>query len=256
VNAPDTGHASYDELVVGYALSALEPDDEQHFVDHLRGCAVCARALAEHTETLAHLAYAADAETPPPSLLEGIRAGVAASGRAGAFPAPLSLDAARVRRSGSQRWMAGALSAAAAVVLLLSGFFVHGLINDRDSQQSVNDRLAAAVHNLTGPHAQLVQLKGDGGHGTLILNGQRASLVMAGMPRNDTSSSIYVLWQQTTFGDVSAVGAFDVKSTDLAVVNLQLKQSTSSVRTFMVTKESGRVAPSRTTQPVLVAGDV
>jgi anti-sigma-K factor RskA len=255
VNAPDTGHASYDELAVGYALSALEPDDEQLFVDHLRGCAACARALAEHTETLAHLAYAADAETPPPALLEGIRAGVAASGRAGAFPAPLSLDAARVRRSGSQRWMAGAVSAAAAVVVLLAGVFVHGLMTDRNSQQSLNDRLAAAVRNLTGPHAQLVQLKGDGGHGTLILNGQDASLVMAGMPRNDTSRSVYVLWEQTTFGDVSAVGAFDVRSDDVAVVNLQLKQTASTVRAFMVTKENGRVAPARTTQPVLVAGE-
>jgi hypothetical protein len=255
VSAPDTGHASYDELAVGYALSALEPDDEQLFVDHLRGCAVCARALAEHTETLAHLAYAADAEAPPPSLLEGIRAGVAASGRAGAFPAPLSLDAARVRRSGSPRWMAGALSAAAAVVILLAGVFVHGLMTDRDNQQDVNGRLAAAVKHLVVPGARLIDLKGDSGHGTLILSGQDVSLVMAGMPRNDTSRSVYVLWEQTTFGDVSAVGAFDVKSDDVAVVNLQLKQTASTVRAFMVTKENGRVAPARTNQPVLVAGE-
>ncbi len=250
----DTGHASYEELAVGYALSALEPDDEQQYVDHLRGCAGCARALAEHTETLAHLAYAAEAETPPPSLLEGIRAGVSASGRAGAFPAPLSLDAARVRRSGSTRLMTATLGAAAAIVLIVSLVFVRGLMTDRNDQQTVNQRLAAAVRNLTGPDARLIGLKGDGGHGTLILNGQRVSLVMAGMARNDTKSSVYVLWEQTTFGDVSAVGVFDVKG-DVAVANLQLAQAPDRVRTFMVTKEKGRVAPSRTTQPVLVAGD-
>jgi anti-sigma-K factor RskA len=255
VTTPDTGHASYDELAVGYALSALEPDDEQQFVAHLRGCAVCARALAEHTETLAHLAYAAEAETPPPSVLEGIRAGVAASGRAGAFPAPLSLDAARQRRSRSTRLMTATLGAAAAVALIVGLVFVRGLMADRDNQQTVNDRLAAAVRSLTEPNARLIDLKGDGGHGTLILNGQNVSLVMAGMPRNDTKNSVYVLWEQTTFGDVSAVGVFDVKDDDLAVATLQLKQDPTTVHAFMVTKESGRVAPPRTTQPVLVAGE-
>ena len=255
MSTSDTGHASYEELVVGYALSALEPDDEQQFVDHLRGCAVCARALAEHTETLAHLAYAADAETPPPSLLEGIRAGVAASGRAGAFPAPLPLDAARERRSGRTRLMTAALGAAAALVLVVSLGFVRGVMTDRDDQQGVNDRLVAAVKSLTAPDARLIELKGDGGHGTLILTGERVSLVMAGMPRNDTSDSVYVLWEQTTFGDVSAVGVFDVTADDVAVVSLRHRQSPDSVRAFMVTQEKGRVAPPRTTQPVLVAGE-
>lgn len=254
MNTTGNGHASYDELVVGYALSALEPDDEQQFIDHLRGCAACARTLAEHTETLAHLAYAAEAETPPPSLLEGIRAGVAASGRAGAFPAPLSLDAARDRRSRSTRLMTATLGAAAALVLIVSLVFVRGLMTDRNNEQDVNQRLAAAVKHLIVPGARTVALKGDGGHGTLILSGKDVSLVMAGMPRNDTKSSVYVLWEQTTFGDVSAVGVFDVKD-DIAVANLQLRQAPDRVRTFMVTKEKGRAAPSRTTQPVLVAGD-
>jgi hypothetical protein len=255
VSTADTSHASYDELAVGYALSALEPDDEQQFLEHLRGCAVCARALAEHSETLAHVAYAADAETPPPSLLEGIRAGIAASGRAGAFPAPVSLDAAREPRSRRTRLMTATLGAAAALVLLVSLVFVRGLMSDRDHQQTLNERLAATVSNLTAPGARTIALKGDGGHGTLILNGQKVSLVMAGMPRNDTSSSVYVLWEQTTFGDVDAVGVFDVKADDVAVVNLQLHQAPDSIRAFMVTQEKGRVAPPRAMQPVLVAGE-
>jgi anti-sigma-K factor RskA len=256
VSTNDTGHASYDELAVGYALSALEPDDEQQFVDHLRGCAACARALAEHTETLAHLAYAADAETPPPSLLEGIRAGIAASGRAGAFPAPLSLDAARSRRSRSARVMTAAAGIAAALVLVFSAVFVRGLMTDRDNQEGINRQLQAAVASLTGEGARAIDLKGDGGHGTLILNGQRVSLVLTGLPHNDTTNSVYVLWEQSTFGDVRAVGTFDVPAADVAVVNLRLAQAPGTVRTFMVTRETGRVAPARTTQPVLVAATV
>jgi anti-sigma-K factor RskA len=255
VSTPETGHASYEELTVGYALSALEPEDEQHFLSHLRSCAACARALAEHTETLAHLAYAADAETPPPSLLEGIRAGVAASGRAGAFPAPLSLDDARARRSRPVRLMTASLGVAAALALVLSLTFVRGLLTDRNTQDDVNQRLASTVANIAAPGARLIELKGDGGHGTLVLNGQRLSLVMAGMPRNDTHNSVYVLWEQSTFGDVRAVGTFDVRTDDVAVANLQLRQAPDTVRTFMVTRENGRVAPARTTQQVLVTGE-
>jgi anti-sigma-K factor RskA len=256
VSTSDTNHASYEQLAVGYALSALEPEDEQQFLGHLRGCAVCARALAEHTETLGHLAYAAAAETPPASVLEGIRAGVAASGRAGAFPAPLSLDAARDRRGRVNRWMVAGLGAAASLVLIVSLVFVRGVMTDRDDQQSINQRLAAAVANLSEDGARTVPLKGDSGHGALILNGQRVSLVMAGMPRNDTSNSVYVLWEQNTFGDVSAVGTFDVRADDVSVVNLALRQSAETVKTFMVTRENGRVAPPRTTQPVLVTAEV
>ena len=252
----DNDHGSYEQLAVGYALSALEPEDEQLFLDHLRGCAVCARALAEHTETLGHLAYAATAEAPPASVLEGIRAGVAASGRAGAFPAPLSLDAARERKGRVNRLMVAGLGAAASLVLIVSLLFVRGVMTDRNDQQSINQRLAAAVANLTDPDSRTVALKGEGGHGTLILNGQKVSLVMAGMPRNDRSNSVYVLWEQTTFGDVGAVGTFDVVGGDISVVNLALRQPADTVKTFMVTRENGRVAPARTTQPVLVAGEV
>ena len=59
-------HDRFDELAVGHALSALEPEDEVVFLAHLPGCASCERALADHRETLGHLAYAAADEEPPP----------------------------------------------------------------------------------------------------------------------------------------------------------------------------------------------
>lgn len=80
-------HEPFEELVVGFALSALEPEDEQEFLRHLAGCARCERALAQHADTLAHLAYAVEPATPPPSLLEGIRRGMAEPPRV-AGPAP------------------------------------------------------------------------------------------------------------------------------------------------------------------------
>jgi hypothetical protein len=35
-------HQRYDELAVGWALHALEPEDEAAFARHLSGCARCA----------------------------------------------------------------------------------------------------------------------------------------------------------------------------------------------------------------------
>ena len=82
---PDS-HTRYEELAAGMALHSLEPEDEQEFLAHLSGCELCERDLLEHEAALAHLAYAADSIEPPPSLLEGIRAGVRASGRAVSVP--------------------------------------------------------------------------------------------------------------------------------------------------------------------------
>lgn len=257
MNGQDTSHASYDALAAGYALSTLEPEDEQLFLTHLPQCATCQRALVEHTETLGHLAYDAVSEAPPASVLEGIRAGVASSGRGGAFPAPLPLEIARARRAARPvKLMTGLLGAAAAVVLVVSLVFANrGPSSQEREAQLAAQKLSTTVSSLLVPGARKIELTGDGGRGAVILNGKHVSLVMSGVAVNDRSS-IYVLWEQTTFGDVRAVGTFDVTSKDLAVINdLQLDGSADTVKTFIVTRESGRHAPARTTQPPVVSGD-
>ncbi|MGB8652243.1 MAG: anti-sigma factor [Mycobacteriales bacterium] len=256
----NAAHELYEQLAVGHALSALEPEDEQRFLAHLPGCAACERALAEHTETLAHLAYATAPAEPPASLLEGIRSGVAASGRAGDFPAPASLDAARVRRRDrTVRWTTAVLGAAAAVVLVVALVFVNrGLSSREHDAQVANARLSQAVSSLLVSGARRVDLAGHGDtKAVAVLHGSTVSLVVAGLPENDRSNSVYVLWEKSRFGDVRAVGTFDVRSKALAVVNgLHLTGAPSELSTLMVTREHGRSAPALTTQSPLVAGDV
>jgi anti-sigma-K factor RskA len=70
-------HETYEELAAGWALHALEPDDEARFVAHLPGCARCQQAVADFSGALATLAYATPESEPPPSLGERIRAEVA-----------------------------------------------------------------------------------------------------------------------------------------------------------------------------------
>ncbi|MGY1650419.1 anti-sigma factor domain-containing protein [Geodermatophilus sp. SYSU D01119] len=62
-------HEEFDELAVGWALHALEPEDEARFAPHLAGCTRCARTVAETSEVMAALA----GDLPPAEPSEGLR---------------------------------------------------------------------------------------------------------------------------------------------------------------------------------------
>ena len=55
---PPTGseHRAFDELAVGWALHALEPEDEAVLAAHLPGCARCAETITETREAMADMA--------------------------------------------------------------------------------------------------------------------------------------------------------------------------------------------------------
>ncbi|SHH29746.1 anti-sigma factor domain-containing protein [Geodermatophilus nigrescens] len=69
MSAPRDDHEAWDELAVGWALHALEPEDEALFTPHLPGCARCARTVAETSEVMAALAN----DLPPAEPSEGLR---------------------------------------------------------------------------------------------------------------------------------------------------------------------------------------
>jgi anti-sigma-K factor RskA len=69
-------HESFDELAVGWALHALEPEDEAAFAPHLASCRRCAQTVAETSEVMAALATDLPAAEPSPSLRDRLRAAV------------------------------------------------------------------------------------------------------------------------------------------------------------------------------------
>lgn len=276
--APDP-HQAFDELAVGSALSALEPDDEARFAEHVAGCARCARAVVEHRETLAQLAHAAPSVAPPASLLEGIRAGVQAerrdrsagptvapeprrsSGSAPVAPAdpPVRLDERRARRSVQVR-RSHLLTAAAAVVALLVGLggWNAALHRENGEQGERVQSLATAVQALESADTQTVPLASPEGEvqAVAVVRGEQMSLVVDGLPPN-SDDTVYVLWGQSRYGDVRAIGTFDVERPDLDVLHgLRLEPGAGELTTLMVTQEQGRTAPAITTQDILVSGTV
>lgn len=266
-------HAVYEELAAGHALGALEPQDEQVFLSHVPACARCERDLASHLATLMHLAYAPDPAEPPASLLEGIRAGVLASGREAGHPtpgapvlppagpsAPASLEDARARRAAHRRLRrAGALvgvAAAAALVVGLGAWNVT-LQTDRDRQEAWGDRITAAVRELGEDGTDTIPLRrGDQVVAVAVVRGEDLSLVVDGLPANDSAKTTYVLWGQSRFGDVRPVAAFDVSEDGLDVrEGLHLQAGVADVTRYMVTHEQGDTAPPIPTKPVLASGD-
>jgi len=259
-------HVRFEELAAGHALHALEPEDEQLFRAHLAGCARCERALDEHAGALAHLAYAPDAAEPPPSLLEGIRAGVLASGREASFPSPVveeqpvQLDEVRRRRDASRLRRAGTLTgiAAAAALVVSLGVWNVGLRQDRDAQAEVSARISAAVSQLRDEDTETVPLRGEAGEvvAVALVRGDEMSLVLDGLPVNDVATT-YVVWGESSLGDKRAVGAFDVTTVGLDVRDgMRLQTSVTDVTRYLVTMEQGDSAPAIPTLPLLAVGTV
>ncbi|MBW3641048.1 MAG: anti-sigma factor [Actinobacteria bacterium] len=271
---PDA-HERYEELAAGHALSALEPEDEQVFLQHLGACARCERELAVHDATLAHLAYAPDDAEPPDSLLASIRAGVLASGRGASFSqhfdadadsagrrpaAPVSLAAARRRRTDStlRRSSSWTGIAAAAALMLGLGVWNATLQQDRAEQDAWGDRMAVAVRELRDADTDTVPLRGDDGAvvAVALVRGSELSLVVDGLPVNDDATT-YVLWGQSRYGDVRPVGAFDVAREGVDVQReMQVQAGIADVTRFMVTREQGEQAPPIPQQAVLASGNV
>ena len=255
MSRPDE-HVPFEELAAGHALSALEPEEERVFLEHLSVCGRCEHAVEEHRSTLAVLALAADPADPPPSLLEGIRAGMAASPVTAATEpppqdapqAPASLTDARSRRTArtltSQRWT-GVAAAAALVVGL--GAWNLSLRADRDVLRERGDRLAAAVDQLGRSDGQRVQLTAEDGEvlAVAVVHDQQVSLVADGLPRNDEGTS-YVLWAQDAAGALRALEAFDVTDTGVEVLGDLPVEDAQDVAAFALSREPGETEPGQT----------
>ncbi len=69
-------HETFDQLAVGWALHALEPEDEALFAPHLSRCPRCARTVAETSEVMAALATDLPQAEPSEQLRDRLREAV------------------------------------------------------------------------------------------------------------------------------------------------------------------------------------
>ncbi|GAA1875777.1 anti-sigma factor [Pseudonocardia ailaonensis] len=267
-----TAPCSMTRQVAGFALHALEPDEELAVLAHLPRCAECTATLRAHDEVLVRIANAAPAPAPPAHLRERIlaaalagpdaglreptgspRHAVAGEGSRGGWGSTRPLQPAGKRRGarpGRRRLVTALLAAACTVAVgVLTGQAVD-LQAQRDTAVAGSRDLTSIVTGLDAPgstHATL--LDGAGTAVAAVVSDHTAlHLVVADLPGNDASSTTYVLWG-TGAGAPQAVGTFDATTGRTEVRTLP---ATSRFTGFAVSREPGRVAPELPTTIVAI----
>jgi anti-sigma-K factor RskA len=266
-HSPD--HEAFDQLAVGWALHALEPEDEAVFVRHLPGCARCARTVADTEEVMGAMATDLPRAEPSERLRARLREAVAGTeqlrrpavptGAEGPAPAtaareddtdpelrlPSAVPAGDPRPPLPQRALLLTLAAAVAGIVGL-GVWNVALSSDRDRAVDVAAEQNAVVEELLRPGAQVIaQLSDDDGRplATVVSREGDLQVVSQGLPVNDDAAETYVLWG---VGDDAPVplGTFDVSRSRLDVQAVGSPATgVGSFSQYAVSVEPGRQPP-------------
>jgi anti-sigma-K factor RskA len=245
-------HSDYEQLAAGFALGALEPDDEQEFQRHLEGCQACGASVRELEELAASLAYAAPRAVPPGSLRAGIRR------RTGHTPRRRLL-----RAVGS--WGASRLALRLTVLAGITALFGLSLWNLALREQHELDRfrmanLEAALHTLNDANAQPVPLAGSanalGARATVLASSREDSgvLVVEGLPQLP-GNRVYELWSlpQGDVGQAVRALVFSFRSgRNVRAIRFSVPIQPNTA--FAITNEPGPRGSDRLTGEPILAG--
>ncbi|HEV7875756.1 MAG TPA: anti-sigma factor [Nocardioides sp.] len=259
-------HEMYDELAVGWALHALEPEDESAFAAHLGGCARCADTVAGTTEAMAAMATDLPQAEPSEELRQRLRRAVEQTEQLPApapvprVPSPVRTVAPIAPRAGevrSRRRLLPALVGAAAAAIVGLGAWNVALNGDRQELRSTVAAQSAVMEALLDPHrATLAPLRDDGQPvATVVPRGDELEVVAHGLATNDADSTSYVVWGLRS-GVPIPLGVFDVEGSQMQL------QTVGSGLTgldqfdeYAVSLEPGHEAPSEPTD-VVATGQV
>jgi len=208
------------ELVAGYALEALEPEEERAFETHLRGCERCREQLAAFAEPTAALAFAAPPAAPPPALRARI------------------LAAARDERPNvvplRPRWAVPAAVAAAVASSAAVGLGVWaGILQS----QSHTGRQALATVALRGASGSLV-----------LSSGGAAALVVSGLPPTPAGKT-YEAWVVLSRTALPA-GLF---TTATGAASVRLSRPVPAGAQVALTLEPAGGSPAPTSRPLVTS---
>jgi anti-sigma-K factor RskA len=259
MNATTDPHQAFEELAAGYAVNALEPADEQAFLDHLEACDRCVDLVARYSGVAGDLATLSVVADPPADLWSDIESALDAEGVADAGPAVdepprvvIDLDAEQRRR---RQFSARTLTAAAAAVAVagIAGWQVATHITGNGPGR--DQKLLSACQRSTTCHA--VRLVGAGGRGQLgvvLVNGQHATLVDNRLSAIDPAQQTYVLWQLPRDGRPIGVVAFAVtRGHPRPIVNATLPLSYGNTSAIAVSRETGTAIPAAPSTTLAVA---
>jgi anti-sigma-K factor RskA len=282
-------HGLFDEMAVGWALHALEPEDEARFALHLPDCARCARTVAETSEVMAALAADLPPAEPSAALQDRLRAAVdrteqlrfpgldgspdladlddldEAVGEVAPPRRPTGFQDYEHRRPGGtparppwRRLLPSALVAAAVATMLGLGTWNVMLSDARTRAETAAAQQSQIVHALLRPGpATVVSLSDRGGHplATVVARAGQVQVVTNGLAVNDATRDVYVVWGMTGNTPV-ALGTFDVVRAQMDLRTLSSDGTRlDDYPAYAVSLEHGRQAP-RTPSAVIAQGEV
>lgn len=263
-------HTLYDELAVGWALHALEPEDEAVFVAHLAGCARCAATVAETEDVMAAMATDLPQSAPSDGLLARIRAAVEETAQVPEPRAEATVSApvqppprvpgprpVGVPQQGWRRLMPAGLVAAALALIVGLGLWNVVLNADREKLQTTVAEQNAVMNGLLSPgRATIAPLKAPDGKpvATVVARRDEVDLITQGLAVNDPRSTTYVLWSMDN-GGAESLGTFDVTTSQIAMKTVGSGSTGGEHDIYGISLEPGRKAPSLPTE-VVATGQV
>jgi hypothetical protein len=286
----DDAHRSWDELAVGWALHALEPEDESVFAAHLADCPRCVRTVADTSEVMAAMAGDLPEAEPSEGLRERLRAAVeeteqvrparhraeqpvvpaavppvpqpqaappSGGSEFGNLRAPLPVRAVD-RRPTWRRVLPTALVAAAVAAVLSLGAWNVVLTGDRDAAQATVAEQAKMLDGLLAPgRATIAPVATQDGRAvaTVVARADQVQVVASDLPVNDSHDQTYVVWGMLD-GVPKPLGTFDVVTPALDMRTVG--SSTTGLDgypVYAISLESGRQAPSFPTD-IVATGQV
>jgi anti-sigma factor RsiW len=264
-------HEAFDELAVGWALHALEPEDEAVFAVHLPGCARCAATVAETTEVMGSMARDLPPAEPSEDLRTRLRAAVEtaeqlpAPARAAApaenppesdpVPAPRPAD-----RPGWRRALPASLVTAAVAAIVGLGLWNVFLTSSQERMQETVAAQEEVMAVLLTPGRTTVaplQQVGDEGRtvATVVARGDELQVVTDGLSVNDADQTTYVVWGLGEGAPVP-LGTFDVSRAQMDVRTVGSPATDlDGFSLYGISLEPGQEAPSEPTD-VVATGEV
>jgi anti-sigma-K factor RskA len=265
-------HQAFDELAVGFALHALEPEDDAVFVAHLADCARCADTVAETTEAMAAMAADLPAAEPSDDLRHRLQAAVEATEqvpppavasrpspvpRSGAVRAPAAVPTVPRARAGRARTLSRVLVAASLAAIVGLGVWNVGLNSERRELESTLAQQGAVMDALIDPDRATLAPLGDDGQpvATVVPRDGEVEVVTHGLAANDADNTIYVVWGLRDDVPVP-LGTFDVTGSQMSLQTVGSGLTGPGQYTaYAVSLEPGRRAPSAPTD-VVATGQV
>ncbi|WP_214370605.1 anti-sigma factor domain-containing protein [Pseudonocardia sp. H11422] len=275
------------EQAVGWALQALEPDEELEVVRHLPACPQCQEAVRETEELLSELGAAVEQVEPPARLRDDLLAAAAATrqeprpsaAKDTTVPSPAARTPGPARhRSGAarppaastppgdRRWLStrgrkvAAASLALVAVVGIGGLAVRSaqLQAERDAQiaqaQSIFDMVAQFDQPGTR-HAWLHTDPAEPPIAAVMVNGDDQKLMTVGLPVNSADRETYVLWGMPAAGPPQVIGTFDVAPASAGPHDVGSAPEVGGFSGYAISIEPGRTAPA-SPSTVVASGQV